>query len=84
MYNLKAVNSRINYVYHIRAPDKAGNRIWNSSKNLGTWRDKAGGYGIQEPFGALAVKEIKGDYYNVVGLPIGRLSRELNKIKGDR
>lgn len=40
---------------------------------LGNWRDKAGGYGIQEPFGMLAVKRIEGDFYNVVGLPMCRL-----------
>lgn len=34
--------------------------------------DKAGAYGIQGPF-AVHVKEIKGDYNNVVGLPIARL-----------
>ena len=38
--------------------------------------DKAGAYGIQDK-GALLVKEIKGDYYNVMGLPVGRLYREL-------
>ncbi len=38
--------------------------------------DKAGAYGIQG-FGALLVKEIKGDYYTVVGLPIARTKREL-------
>ena len=38
--------------------------------------DKAGSYGIQGK-AALFVKEIKGDYYNVVGLPISRLAREL-------
>lgn len=38
--------------------------------------DKAGAYGIQGPF-AIHVKEIKGDYNNVVGLPIGRLYHEL-------
>ncbi len=34
--------------------------------------DKAGGYGIQSFAGAF-VSEIKGDYYNVVGLPLSRL-----------
>lgn len=38
--------------------------------------DKAGGYGIQS-LGAMFVKEIRGDYYNVVGLPISRVVREL-------
>ncbi len=38
--------------------------------------DKAGSYGIQGPF-AIHVKEIRGEYNNVVGLPIGRLYQEL-------
>ena len=42
--------------------------------------DKAGGYGIQEPFGMKYVKELSGDYYNVVGLPIARLYHELKTI----
>lgn len=41
--------------------------------------DKAGAYGIQGDF-AIHVKEIKGDYNNVVGLPIGRLYQELQRI----
>lgn len=40
--------------------------------------DKAGAYGIQEK-GALLVKRINGDFYNVMGLPISRLSRVLNE-----
>lgn len=32
--------------------------------------DKAGAYGIQDDFGAIFVKRIEGDYYNVVGFPL--------------
>lgn len=42
--------------------------------------DKAGAYGIQG-VGRTLVKEIKGDYFTVVGLPISRTVREL-KAKG--
>jgi tetrapyrrole methylase family protein/MazG family protein len=38
--------------------------------------DKAGAYGIQGK-GMLLVKEINGDFYNVMGLPISRVSRIL-------
>lgn len=38
--------------------------------------DKAGAYGIQS-LGAMLVKQIIGDYYNVMGLPISRVVREL-------
>ncbi len=41
--------------------------------------DKAGGYGIQEK-GGLFVEKINGDWFNVVGLPIARLVREINNM----
>ncbi|MBD5393826.1 MAG: septum formation protein Maf [Lachnospiraceae bacterium] len=40
--------------------------------------DKAGAYAIQGKFAAY-IKEINGDYNNVVGLPIGRLYQEMKK-----
>ena len=41
--------------------------------------DKAGGYGIQG-FGSVLVKEICGDYCNVVGLPLNRCARVLERF----
>lgn len=40
--------------------------------------DKAGSYGIQGK-AAIFIKEIEGDYYNVVGFPIARFLREITE-----
>ena len=40
--------------------------------------DKAGSYGIQGK-AAVFIKGIKGDYYNVVGFPIARFMKEIEK-----
>lgn len=50
--------------------------------NTGEPMDKAGAYGIQG-FGRLLVKKINGDYFSVVGLPLSRTIRELQKLGYD-
>ena len=39
--------------------------------------DKAGAYGIQEWIGYIGIESIEGSFYNVMGLPVQRLCREL-------
>lgn len=59
--------------------DKADSRIWDTNTGRLEWEDKAGGYAIQGYF-ARFIKKIDGDYYNVVGLPVGRVCQELMKV----
>lgn len=42
--------------------------------------DKAGSYGIQEWIGFVGVECISGSYFNVMGLPVQRLYKELGKL----
>ena len=42
--------------------------------------DKAGAYGIQEWIGIVACSHIQGSYFNVVGLPMQRLYKELQEF----
>jgi len=45
--------------------------------------DKAGAYGVQEWIGYVAVKKIKGSFYNVMGFPIHQVYIELKKFLND-
>ncbi len=42
--------------------------------------DKAGAYGVQEWIGYIGIIKINGSFYNVMGLPIQKLYRELLKF----
>lgn len=43
--------------------------------------DKAGAYAIQEWIGVVGIKSVKGDFYNVMGLPVSRVILELEALK---
>jgi septum formation protein len=40
--------------------------------------DKAGAYAIQEWIGVVGIEKINGDYYSVMGLPIGDVVKHLD------
>ena len=42
--------------------------------------DKAGAYAIQEWIGVVGIKSVHGDFYNVMGLPVSRVVRELERF----
>jgi septum formation protein len=42
--------------------------------------DKAGAYAIQEWIGVIGIKSIRGDFYNVMGLPVSRVVQALKKF----
>jgi septum formation protein len=42
--------------------------------------DKAGAYAIQEWIGVIGIRSIRGDFYNVMGLPVRRVLRELRSL----
>ena len=64
-------------------------KFFNLSENeikmyikTGEHKDKAGSYGIQEK-GSLLVEKIDGDYFNIVGLPVSLLNRNIKAFIGE-
>ena len=68
------------YVKTGKPMDKAEGHMGNTESPRYYWEGKAGGYGIQDPFGMRYIARIEGNYYNVVGLPVSRLCQELKKL----
>lgn len=42
--------------------------------------DKAGAYAIQEWIGVVGIQSVKGDFYNVMGLPVSRVVKALQSL----
>ena len=42
--------------------------------------DKAGSYGVQEWIGIVGIREVRGSYYNVMGLPTRLLWKMLEEV----
>ena len=71
----KIIND-ITTVFFKKLSDKEINYYINNYKPF----DKAGAYGIQEWIGFIAIDKIEGSYFNVVGLPVHKLYKELMNL----
>ena len=67
--NKKVVDCEVSQVTFKELSEECIKDYINTKESL----DKAGAYGIQG-YGGLLVKNIQGDYFNIVGLPISKIS----------
>lgn len=67
--NKRVIDCEVSQVTFKELSDECIKDYINTKESL----DKAGAYGIQG-YGALLVKNIQGDYFNIVGLPISKIS----------
>ena len=67
--NKKVIDCEVSQVTFKELSEECIKDYINTRESL----DKAGAYGIQG-YGALLVKKIEGDYFNIVGLPISKIS----------
>lgn len=67
--NKRVIDCEVSQVTFKELSDECIKDYINTKESL----DKAGAYGIQG-YGGLLVKNIQGDYFNIVGLPISKIS----------
>ncbi len=67
--NKKVIDCEVSQVTFKELSEECIKDYINTRESL----DKAGAYGIQG-YGGLLVKNIQGDYFNIVGLPISKIS----------
>jgi len=75
----KAFQKTVYDVTKVTFKDLTDEEIWYYINNFNPY-DKAGGYGIQEWFGFIAVTNIEGSYFNVMGLPTHLVYETLNSL----
>ena len=78
LINLAENKKVVDYVVSEVKFKHLSDKVISDYLKTGEFQDKAGAYGVQG-YGALLVDEIKGDYFNIVGLPISKLSDLLIK-----
>lgn len=64
---------------HVTFYPLSSEEIWNYIKTCQPM-DKAGAYGIQEWMGYVGIQKMEGEFYNVMGLPLHRVYRELRQF----
>lgn len=69
----------VNAVTKVTIKDLSDDEIWHYIHNFSPM-DKAGAYAIQEWFGFIAVTNIEGSFFNVMGLPVHLVYKTLNDI----
>ena len=74
--NFQVITNDITNVFFKKLTDDEINYYIKTCKPF----DKAGAYGIQEWIGYIAIDRLEGSYFNVMGLPVHKLYKELMKL----
>jgi septum formation protein len=78
-FKLGLAQKTVNATTKVTFKTLTNNEIWYYIKNYAPL-DKAGAYGIQDWIGQIAVTNIDGSYFNVMGLPTHLVYKTLNNL----